>query len=240
MAFPENHCPVVSQAEKFTTSQRLAPFENIGLETVWRLELFPDNYCSLVDVEDVRLHFRYATSFADSIATVIRCVPRKETVILSVNNLLIKQMDAFQDPNACKITLNRSLFSNSMLDKHIDDLGVIVVNRREVPLNYGGFGGVDSKQSKKKVFYTPRPDKTKITISTSTSPDQAPGELETDESGCITPANHRDQQSGVAKICSRANWCSTWEISSPVAGKSDVDILLVFRVSHTALLRQQL
>jgi prefoldin subunit 5 len=113
---------------KIQDSERNA-FENVGLESTWKIEFLPDQPYDLALLTDVRITFQFEALFDENLKKVVeskRFQDRRDVAVLSFRNLLEKQGRAFDPSSSLEAEITRSMFQFPQIDKNILSVGFII------------------------------------------------------------------------------------------------------------------
>ena len=113
-------------------TQELNHFENLGVETSWRLELLPEQSFDRALVSDVQIHIQYEARFDENLKYVIerkRYQGRRETGLLSGRELLgaADHGNVFTGPVTLRVPRER--LEAPHVDKRVVDVGFLVLPR---------------------------------------------------------------------------------------------------------------
>jgi hypothetical protein len=131
-AFSAFRSPLFTDRLVRLQTQELNHFENLGIETSWRLELLPDQLFDRSLVSDVLIHIQYEARFDENLKHVIerkRYHDRRETGLLSARELLgaADGGNVFAQPVTLKIQRDR--VEAPHVDKRVVDVGFLVLPR---------------------------------------------------------------------------------------------------------------
>lgn len=129
MSFPVLQTPLADDRFCKIQERERNAFENVGLESTWKIEFLPDQPYDMSLLTDVKITFQYEALFDDNLKKVVegkRFQARQDAVILSFKNLLKRDGGTFDPSKSLKIEVVRSMFQFPQIDKNIRNIGFIV------------------------------------------------------------------------------------------------------------------
>jgi hypothetical protein len=136
MSFPVFESPIADDRFRKIQDRERNVFENVGLETTWKIEFLPDQPYDLSLLSDVRVTFQYEALFDETLKKVVegqRFLARRDSAFVSLKNLVEGKGGVF-DPAALEIELDRTHFQFPQIDKVIRNIGFIVMPKNRNPL----------------------------------------------------------------------------------------------------------
>ncbi len=129
MSIPVLQTPLARDRLRKTQERERNPFENVGLESSWKIEFLPDQHYDLSLLTDVRITFQYEALFDENLKRVMegkRFKARRDAAIVSFKNLLERIGKTFDPAEPLEVDIVPSLFQFPQIDKHIRNIGFIV------------------------------------------------------------------------------------------------------------------
>jgi len=138
MSFPVLQSPLADDRLRKIQQRERNAFENVGLESTWKIEFLPDQPYDLSFLTDVRITFQYEALFDENLKKVVegkRFQARRDAAILSFRNLLERDGRTFDPATPLEVDIVRSMFQFPQIDKNIRNIGFIVKPKGQASLS---------------------------------------------------------------------------------------------------------
>jgi len=142
MAFPQMAGALADARDVDRQSEERNHFENCGLESVWSLELLPDQAIEFAKITDIRLVFQYDAHFDANLRRVTeakRHTGRHETAMVSARQVTTELGGAFDPAGTVTVPVSAYSFEAPQVPKIIEKVGLFI-RPRGTPLLAGAAG----------------------------------------------------------------------------------------------------
>jgi hypothetical protein len=165
MAFPQMAGALADARDVDRQSEERNHFENCGLESVWSLELLPDQAIEFAKITDIRLVFQYDAHFDANLRRVTeakRHTGRHETAMVSARQVTTELGGAFDPAGTVTVPVSAYSFEAPQVPKIIEKVGLFIRPRGTpllagvagVRLSYNGDGPIEVRTNEMGVVAT--------------------------------------------------------------------------------------
>jgi len=137
MAFPLFESPLADERGRQLQDRERNFFENVGLESTWKIELLPDQPFNLAHITDVRLIFQYEAMFDETLKSLMeskRFDNRSDVSLLSIKNILTESGGSFSLPTLSPIIIAGTMFQYPHIEKTIKHVGFMIKRKNQAAL----------------------------------------------------------------------------------------------------------